>query len=94
MAMPEHLAHLLAVKKVKGSILSTNRVLAKDVKSCTYCVSRGNTLSIESVVCYVVWLGSIKCIGLKTCAKCTGLNTCCIQDGYRTEVPQHSIEIS
>ena len=38
------------------------------------------------VVCYVMWLGSIKGMGLKTCV---GLVPFC---GYRAKVPQHPIE--
>ncbi len=30
----------------------------------------------ELVVCYAVWLGSVKWMGLRTCAKCVGLVPC------------------
>ncbi len=35
------------------------------------------------VVCYVVWLGSMKGMGLRTCARCIGLDPCYDQDGYQ-----------
>ena len=44
------------------------------------------------VVCYVVWLGSMKGMSVKTCARCVGLVPCCDQDGYLAEIPQHTIE--
>ena len=44
------------------------------------------------VVCYVVWLGSMKGMGLMTCARCWGLVPCCSQDGYRAQVQQHPID--
>ena len=40
------------------------------------------------VVCYVVWLGSMKGMSVKTCARCVGLVPCCGQIGYRAQVPQ------
>ena len=40
------------------------------------------------VVCYIVWLGSMKGIGLRTCARRAGQNTCFGQDGYQAQV-QH-----
>ncbi len=33
----KHIAYLLGVGKVIGSMLGPNRVIAKDVKNCTYC---------------------------------------------------------
>ena len=45
------------------------------------------------VVCYVVWLGSMKGMGLRTWARCAGLVPYCDQVGYRAQVPQHLIEI-
>ncbi len=44
------------------------------------------------VVCYVVWLGSMKRIGLRTCSKCAGLDPCCGQDRFRSQVLQQTIE--
>ncbi len=44
------------------------------------------------IVCYMVWLGSIKGMGLRTFARCAGLVPFCCQDGYRDQVPQHQIE--
>ena len=44
------------------------------------------------VVCYVVWLGSMKGMGLGTNARFVDLITCCDQDGYRAQVQQHPIE--
>ena len=45
----------------------------------------------ELVVCYFVWLGSMKGIGHRTCTRCAGLVPCCGQDGYRAQVPQDPI---
>ncbi len=47
------------------------------------------------IVCYVVtvWVGSMKGMGLCTCARCTCRGPCCGQDGYRAQVPQHPIKI-
>ena len=39
------------------------------------------------VVCYEVWLGSMKGIGLKTCSRCVCLLPCCGHDSYRAQVP-------
>ena len=39
------------------------------------------------VVCYVVWLGSMKGIGLRTYLSCMGLVPCWGQDSYRAQVP-------
>ncbi len=41
------------------------------------------------VVCYVVWLGYMKGIGLRTCV---GLVPCCGHDCYRAQVPHHPVE--
>ena len=38
------------------------------------------------VVCYVVWLGSMKGIGLRNCTKCVGLVPCCGQDGCQVRL--------
>ena len=35
------------------------------------------------VVCYVVWLGSMKGMGLRNCARYMDLDPCYDQDGYR-----------
>ncbi len=43
----------------------------------------------ELVASYVVWLGSLKELGLKTCL---GLVYCCSQDGHRAQVPHHPVE--
>ncbi len=45
----------------------------------------------DLVVCYVVWLGSIKGVGLRICAR-LGLVPCCGRNGYRAQTPQHPIE--
>ncbi len=44
------------------------------------------------VVCNVVWLGSMKGVGLRTCTWCVGLIPCCGQNGYRAQVAQLPIE--
>ncbi len=44
------------------------------------------------VVCYVVWLGSIKGMGLRTCEIYACLVPNCGQDGYRAQITQHPIE--
>ncbi len=44
------------------------------------------------VVGYVVWLGFIKGMGRRTCARFAGLVPCCGQNGYRAKVLQHPIE--
>ncbi len=91
---------LLPNGKEMGSMLNPNRVIAKGIKSCTYCLYvRCATLIVRVrgmpwhqtrathyhadlglpdksraikglVVCYVVWLVSIKGMGLRTCARC------------------------
>ena len=38
------------------------------------------------VVCYVIWLGSMKGICLRTRTGCVGLVPCCGQDGYRAQL--------
>ncbi len=43
------------------------------------------------VVCYVVWLGSMKGMGLRTYARFASLIPCC-KDDYRAQVHQHPIE--
>ncbi len=35
------------------------------------------------VFCYVVWLGLLKRMGLRTSASCMGLVPCCGHNGYR-----------
>ncbi len=47
---------------------------------------KGRTIKMF-VVCLVVWLRSMKGMGLRTV-----LIPCCGQDGYRAQVPQHPIE--
>ena len=42
-------------------------------------------------VYYVVWLSSMKGMGLRNCARFVDLVPCCGQDDYRAQVPQHSI---
>ncbi len=37
------------------------------------------------VVCYVVWLGSIQGMGLRTCMRCAGTFRCCGQVGHRAQ---------
>ncbi len=44
------------------------------------------------VVCYAMRLGSLKNMGLKTCVRCVGLVPFCGQEGYRAQVPQHTIK--
>ncbi len=44
------------------------------------------------IVCFIVWLGSMKGMGRKTCARCVGLHLCGGQNGYRAQVLQHPIE--
>ena len=39
--------------------------------------------------CYIVWLGSLKGMSLKTCARWMDLFSCCCQSGFRARVPQH-----
>ena len=52
----------------------------------------GATQYYQLVVCYVVWLGTMKGIGLRTLAKCMGLVPCCSQGGNLAQVPpQHLI---
>ncbi len=41
---------------------------------------------------YVVWLGSLKGMGLWTSVRCLGMVPYCGQDGYQAQVPQHPIE--
>ncbi len=43
----------------------------------------------ELVVYYVVFLGSMKGMGLRICARFAGLVPRCGQDWYRAQVPQH-----
>ena len=44
-------------------------------------------------VCYEVWLGSMKGMGLRTYTRCVGLVPCCGQNSHHSPVPQHPIEI-
>ncbi len=50
---------------------------------------------IGYVVCYVVWLGSMKGMSVRSSARCRDLVPCCGQDGYRAQVTptsqKHSI---
>ncbi len=39
------------------------------------------------IVCYIVWLGSLKWMGLGTSARWF---PCCGQDGYRAQVPNNT----
>ena len=55
------------------SMLDPNRVIAKNVKSCTYCY-------------YVVLLGSMIYGGSLDKRKVRGLVTCCGQDCYQAQV--------
>ncbi len=43
----------------------------------------------ELIVYYVVWLGSMKGMGLRISAKCVDPFPFCGQHGYRAHVPQH-----
>ncbi len=52
---------------------------------------KGRTI-IGLVVRYVVCLGCIKGIGLRTCARCVDLVPCCGQDGYRAQELLHPLE--
>ena len=97
-------------------MLNPIRVIAKGIKSCTYCFYvRCATLIVRVrgmpwhqtrathyhadlglpdksraikglVVCYVVWLVSIKGMGLRTCARCLGIVRCFGHEGYRAHV--------
>ncbi len=49
-------------------------------------------ITMVLVVCYVVWIGSMKGKGHKTCARRASLVHCCGLGSYRAQVPQHSIE--
>ncbi len=44
------------------------------------------------VVCNVVWLGYMKGMGQRTCARCAGLFSFCGQCSYQAQVPQHPIK--
>ena len=44
------------------------------------------------VVCYVVWLGSMKGMDLRTYTSCISMVPCCGQDGCQAQVPQNPIK--
>ncbi len=64
----------------RGDALTPNR---RNSLPCTDRTSDKGCAIKELVVCYVVWLGSMKEMGLRTCARCEG------QDVYRAQVPQY-----
>ena len=66
-------------RRVMGLLLEPNRVIAKDVKRCTYCwysrcATHYHALPDKVLVCYVVWLVSmIYGNDFWTSARCVGL---------------------
>ena len=60
-------------------------------KGATHCYKQLGRAINRLVLCYLVWLGSIKEMVLTTFVRCMGLVPYCGQYGYQAQEPQHPI---
>ncbi len=91
------LGYTLRTLNIIKTIQGDGLVIAKDVKSCTYCCCYVRCATLIVGVGEMPWTktgtthyhAKLRLSDKGDCARCVGLVPCCYQDGYRAKVLQY-----